>query len=190
MGWLYMRALDAYSGPRQYLDAQFTYERPTVVSKVLKSALVKMRVYYAAVEHVMKTTGEREVWALVCPVHYNPRDREGYIFGYKDQSESMGPCECECPASILVLLTPTDNDYAKEWRARCRARANKTPPRAGQTIVFDQPLSFSDGKRFDRLDVVAHPRKRSVVLFRDPASGSLYRIRNIKDKDYRLCSRG
>lgn len=186
MGWLYMQSLDGHDGPRQYLDAQFTYERPTVISKVLKSALVKRRVYYAAVEHVVKATGAREVWALVCLVHYNPRDREGYIFGYKDQTESMGPYDCDCPVSILDLLTPTDSDYAKEWRERCRARANKVPPRAGQTIVFDQPVSFSNGKSFERLDVIAHPRSRRVLLFRDPATGGLYRIKNIKDKNYRF----
>ncbi|MGB5083320.1 MAG: hypothetical protein WBO09_01670 [Methylocystis silviterrae] len=190
MGWLYMRSLDGHSGPRQYLDAQFTYERPNVTSKVIKSALIRMRVYYAAVEHIYKDIGQRDVWGLVCLVHYNPRDREGYIFGYKDMEESMGPCECECPSSILDLLTPTDNEYAQEWRARCRARADKSPPRAGQTIVFEQPVSFSDGKTFQRLDVVPNPRWRGRVLFRDPDSGGLYRITNIKDKDYRIQTPG
>ena len=27
MGWLYMKSLKGHSGPRQYLDAQFTWER-------------------------------------------------------------------------------------------------------------------------------------------------------------------
>ena len=49
---------------------------------VLRSALVKMRVYYAAVEQVVAATDKREVWGAVCLVNYNPRDREGYIFGY------------------------------------------------------------------------------------------------------------
>jgi hypothetical protein len=55
MGWLYMTSLKGHSGPRQYLDAQFTYERADVRSNVLRSALVGMRVYYAAVEQVCKT---------------------------------------------------------------------------------------------------------------------------------------
>jgi hypothetical protein len=41
-----------------------------------------MRVYYAAVEQVVAATDKREVWGAVCLVDYNPRDREGYIFGY------------------------------------------------------------------------------------------------------------
>ncbi len=124
MGWLYMKSLKGHSGPRQYLDAQFTFERPDAISKVLRSALVGMRVYYAAVEQVRIATGEREVWAAICLVRYNPRDREGYIFGYKDMEESMGPYECDCPASILDLLTPTDANM------RCNGglAAAKTPP--------------------------------------------------------------
>ena len=42
MGWLYMTSLKGHSSPRQYLDAQFTYERVDVRSNVLPS-LAKMR---------------------------------------------------------------------------------------------------------------------------------------------------
>ena len=45
MGWLFMKSLGGHSGPRQYLDAQFTYQHPEVTSKVLRSALVHRRVY-------------------------------------------------------------------------------------------------------------------------------------------------
>ncbi len=193
MGWLYMQSLKGHAGPRQYLDAQFTFERPEATSKVLRSALVGMRVYYAAVEQLRIATGEREVWAAICLVRYNPRDPEGYIFGYKDMSESMGPHECECPKSILDLLTPTDAQYARQWRARCleaaaarRARAAKPSPRAGQVIVFDEPLAFSDGQSFERLEVVANPRSHRSVLFRAPGSSGLYSIPNIKSRTYRL----
>ena len=193
MGWLYMKSLKGQSGPRQYLDAQFTQLRPDATSKVLRSALVGMRVYYAAVERVRIAAREREVWAAICLVRYNPRDREGYVFGYKDMDESMGPYECDCPEPILDLLTPTDCEYALQWRARCRentaarrARAAKPSPRAGQVIVFDEPLSFADGRSFERLEVVANPRSHRTVLFRAPASSNLYRIPNIKNRTYRL----
>ena len=49
MGWLYMKSFKDHSGPRQYLDALFTWDRSDTTSKVLRSALVGMRVYYAAV---------------------------------------------------------------------------------------------------------------------------------------------
>jgi hypothetical protein len=68
MGWRYMTSLKGHSSPRQYLDAQFTYERADVRSNVLRSALVSMRVYYAAVEQVRIATGAREVWAAICLV--------------------------------------------------------------------------------------------------------------------------
>ena len=193
MGWLYMKSLKGHSGPRQYLDAQFTYERPDVTSKVLRSALIGMRVYDAAVEQIRVATAQRDVWAAICLVRYNPRDPEGYIFGYKDMEESMGPYECDCPEPILDLLTPTDREYAVRWRARCRenaashrAKAAKPSPCAGQVIVFDEPLSFADGRSFEQLEVVADPRSHRTVLFRAPGSSSLYRIPNIKSRSYRL----
>ncbi len=34
MGWLYMQSLKGHAGPRQYLDAQFTYERSDAILKV------------------------------------------------------------------------------------------------------------------------------------------------------------
>ncbi len=193
MGWLYMQSLGGHFGPRQYLDAQLTYATPEITSKVLRSALVSMRVYYAAVEHVHHATEKREVWAAVCLVRYNPRDREGYIFGYKDMDESMGPCEADCPEPILDLLTPSDRGYANEWRARCRENAaarraisSKPSPRAGQTIVFDEPLALSDGRRLDRFEVIASPRSHRTMLFRALECGRIYRITNVKRRSYRL----
>ncbi len=193
MGWLYMKSLKGHSGPRQYLDAQFTQLRPDAISQVLRSALVSMRVNYAAVEQVRIATGQREVWAAISLVRYNPRDPDGYIFGYKDMEESMGPYECDCPEPILDLLTLTDAQHALQWRARCReniaarrAKAAKPSPRAGQVIVFDEPLSFADGRSFERLEVIANPRSHRTVLFRASGSSSLYRIPNIKDRTYRL----
>jgi hypothetical protein len=61
MGWLYMTFLKGHSSPRQYLDAQFTFERLDAISKVLRSALIGTRVYYAAVEQVRIATGKRDV---------------------------------------------------------------------------------------------------------------------------------
>lgn len=193
MGWLYMQSLKGHYGPRQYLDAQLTFTRPELTSKVLRSALVGMRVYYAAIEHIRNETNERIVFAAVCLVRYNPRDREGYIFGYKDMDETVGPNESDCPEAILDLLTPTEYPCAQAWRARCRenlaarhALASKPSPRPGQTIVFDRPLSFSNGCKLDRFEVVANPRSHRTVLFRAADIGGLYRITNVKKHSYRL----
>lgn len=193
MGWLYMQSLGGHYGPRQYLDAQFTFTRTELTSKVLKSALVGMRVYYAAIEHMRHEKSERIVFAAVCLVRYNPRDLEGYIFGYKDMDETVEPNESDCPEGILDLLTPTEYPYAQAWRARCRehlaarrALSSKPSPRPGQTIVFDRPLSFSNGCKLDRFEVVANPRSHRTVLFRAADIGGLYRITNVKKHSYRL----
>lgn len=59
---------------------------------------LKVKTVYARL-----TTGERSIVGIVCLVRYNPRDREGYIFGYKDMEESMGPCESECPSRSSIF---------------------------------------------------------------------------------------
>lgn len=189
MGWLYMQSLGAFDGPRAYLDDQFTYERETVRSTVLRSALVKMRTYYAAIEQV-RPDRPREVFAVVCLARYNPRDAEGYPFGYKDMTEHMGPCEAECPAAILDLLTPTDAEYAVAWRERCRAaiaaRAKRPRLRNGWTLVFDEPIRFTDGSAYERMEVVIEPGRPRAVRFRPPGGYGRYRIRNLDHLRYEV----
>ena len=152
MGWLYMRSLEGHATPKAYLDAQFTYDRDTGRSRVLASSVVGRRTYYAAVEWISAGTEAREVWGLVCLVRHNPGDREGLVFGYKDMSESMGPCESDCPARILDLLTATENTYALAWRERCRARlsdrsarAAKPTPKPGDVVVLAEPILLRGG---------------------------------------------
>ena len=179
MGWLYMPSLGGHSGPRQYLNAQFTYEREDRRVRVIRSSLVKMRTYYAAVE-IVPTAGGREVIAVVCLVRYNPRDAEGCVFGYKDMDETMGPCEAECPAAILDLLTPTGSEYALAWRERCRAvlvkRASIPKLRDGDLVVFTEPIKFTDGSEHRRMKVVVDRHRPGAVRFRPPGGGGLYRI--------------
>ncbi len=187
MGWLFMPSLGGHRGPREYLDDQFTYERQGRSSKVLRSALVRMRTYYAAME-VLADGKEREVWACVCLVKYNLRDKEGFIFGYKDMDEGMGPCERECPAAILDLLTPTENDYALEWRKACRAalaaRAAKPKLKHGDLVTFASPIRFADGRTHQALRVDINPRFNRRVRFRAVDGLGFYRIGGLKALDY------
>lgn len=189
MGWLFMQSLGAFETPRAYLDNQFTYETDQVRSTVLRSALVRMRTYYAAVEHI-RPDRPREVFAIVCLVRYNPRDAEGYVFGYKDMSEHMGPCEAECPAAILDLLTPTEDEGAKPWRERCRAAIAKRTARPrlrnGWTLVFDEPVRFADGSSYSRLDVVIEPSHPRAVRFRPSGGGPLCRIGRLDTYRFRI----
>ena len=189
MGWLFMSSLGGHNGPREYLDAEFTCERPGRSSKVLRSALVRMRTYYAAVE-VLAEGREREVWDCVCLVKYNPRDCEGYIFGYKSMEEGMGPCETECPVAILELLTPTSNDYALKWRSACReraaTRAAKPKLRHGQLVTFAEPLRFVDGRTHQTLRVDIDPRFARRVRFRALDGRGLYSISGLAKLAYTM----
>ena len=63
------------------------------------------------------------------------------------------------------------------------APRRKPSPRAGQVIVFDEPLSFSDGTKLPRWRSVADPEvAEGTARFRAPGSSSLYRIPNIKSR--------
>ena len=109
MGWLYMQSLGGHSGPRQYLDAQFTFARPR---PDVQGAAVRASRACASTTRpssmFVTRRDKRTVFAAVCLVRYNPRDREGYIFGYKDMDETVGPNESDCPEAILDLLTQTE----------------------------------------------------------------------------------
>lgn len=190
MGWLFMRDLGRFATPRSYLDNQFTYARDDHRLTVLASSMVGST-YYAACER-LEGSGERQVFAIVCLTKTSTGARDGCTFGYKDMTEDMGPCESECPASILDELTDSDSKYAKAWRARCRANIvqrklqnAKPTPRPGQTIVFDEPMRFSDGRDRTRFEVVANPKGRTP-LFRDPETRSICRIPSFKKRSYRI----
>lgn len=190
MGWLFMRDLGGHASPRAYLDDQFTYTREDHRLTVLASSMVGST-YYAAAERIERA-GDRQVFAIVCLTKTSTGARDGCSFGYKDMTEHMGPCESECPASILDQLTDTDSDYAREWRLRCRAnitqrklRNAKPTPKPGQTIVFDEPMRFSDGRERSRFEVVPNPRGKTP-LFRDPETRAICRLPAFRTRSYRL----
>lgn len=126
--------------------------------RVLDSALVNMRTFYAAVEQVNKETGKRIVWAAVILVSFkrDPHCHE-FNFGWKDMDESCGPYEANCPERILKLLTPTDNEYALGWRAACWANIEKRKARkslppgtvlkyGGNRLTIEGPWSLNKNK--------------------------------------------
>lgn len=45
-------------------------------------------------------------------------------WGYKDMTESMGPCEISCPVAYLDMV-PDPGGYATAWRARVRDAATR-----------------------------------------------------------------
>ena len=97
MGWLFMSNMGRFASPKDYLEDQFTYATETKTSRVLRSALVGMSTWYGACEQIDKTTGAREVFAIVCLVSYNPRRKDGHVFGCKDMTEHMGRARRTAP---------------------------------------------------------------------------------------------
>lgn len=150
-----MRSLGRFRTPGAYLDNQITYDRPEIQTRVLRSAVVRMRTYYAALE-VLSPDRERRVVGIVCLIRYNLRGKEGFVFGYKDMDEDMRPGEAECPAAVLDLLTATTNENALNWRTVCRLRIEQgaTVPtlRHRDVIEFEQPIAFVDGATHQRLE--------------------------------------
>ena len=112
-----------------------------------------MRVYYAAVEQIAPPPASARSGPLICLVRYDPRDPEGYIFGYKDIEELMGPHECDCPETILDLLTPTDRPL-RTAMAGSLPRRRRRPSRQGRQTEAARRAS-------DRL-------RRTARLFRWP----------------------
>lgn len=116
MGWTFQHKP---RNVREELDRQLTWSNDEGARRVLDSAIVGMREYYAAVEHI-KPDGTRVVWAAVFMLQFVPKATDGLTFGYKDMDETCGPYAWRCPERILGLLTETDSEYANNWRAKCR----------------------------------------------------------------------
>jgi len=187
MGWLSKQSLNGYKTPKEYLDAQYDKATPEgIPRRVLRSALVHLTEYYAAVEIV--EAGRKFVAAIVCKVYYNPRAKDGYIFGYKSMCENELPGYFSCPASILDLLTPTDSHYANKWRQRCRQQLAKPHPQPGDIVVFEEPIEFAKGPR-SRFEVVLlnFSRSRKHKLFKGE-DGLFYAIRpsDLKSREYHI----
>lgn len=124
--------------------------------RVLDSALVNMRTFYAAIEQVNKETGRRIVWAAIVLVRHYPKD-PCYNISWKDMDEGCGPYETNCPERILKLLTPTDNEYALGWRKACWANVEKRKARknlppgtvlkyGGNLLTIEGPWSLNKNK--------------------------------------------
>jgi hypothetical protein len=155
------------------MDTKFTWATDSIVTRVLDSAIVNIREYYAAVERRHTDTGKVEVFAAVCKLHVSRTE-----FGYKDMDESVGPAISNCPRRILVLLTEPYNVYAQDWRDACWAKIKRREAlpviSAGTELRFSPPIQFSNGATMESLKVRA-ARGQSVKCSDAEGSG-LYRF--------------
>ena len=99
MGWLYRD--EPIDDPLAYLKAKYNYDCDTHTLQTLDGARVRNTVFLA-VRSTEKKTGRSFVFAAVILISNTKKSG----FGYKDMSESMGPCEFACPLRIIRLLSP------------------------------------------------------------------------------------
>jgi len=80
----------------------------------------------------------RRLWAVFRPTWEGRNSDEPFIclflledggrrdgWGYKDVTESMGPCEYDCPLDLLDLAPPPKGGLAEEWAARWRQKVRE-----------------------------------------------------------------
>lgn len=190
MGWLTMpfTSMGGHASAKAYLDDQFTYTRTvdggTSGLRVLASSCAQNRTYYAAAQLMTNGAGG-EVFAIICKVIWNPRSKTGEQFGYKDMTESMGPCEDNCPRHILDLLTPTDREHALDWRRRCAENLKRRSRKVadGDRIRLHEPLTFLDGHVGQEFIVEKRGRR---LTFRDPDNHGRYRISRFMERQWQL----
>ena len=182
MGWIFTSGYDG-TPLRDWFDRHFTQDNGRVRYEILKSALVKMRTYYAACRRTDRETGESRVFALVVKVKYVPKARDGMTLGWKDMDEGMGPNEVDCPLPILDLLDPPDPDrYGGQWREKVRAwhARRKAKPKPGEVFVLKTPLAFTDGSTGVRFRVEKRGRSGRGRAYRNLDNGRLYRIAGLE----------
>jgi len=150
MGWLYRH--DPIDDPVAHLTEKFNHESERHIGQVLDAARVGSTVYMA-IRSIEKATGTSFVFAAVILISNTQKNG----FGYKDMTETMGPCECACPERIMRLLSPVEDipnpSYAAEWRARVAAhhaaarevRAKKARLQPGCIVTLDRAVSFPGG---------------------------------------------
>lgn len=194
MGWLSMprASMGANPTPKQYLDAQFTYEQPEAEGqpghgfRVLASSYHDA--YYAAVQRY-DANGPGETFAVVCLVRWNPRAADGYVFAYQDMDETCGPHQVRCPLKVLELLSPTDHPYALDWRRRCHEtlQRRKPLPPDGALLRFAQPITFSNGTSYQFMRVKRDGR--TITLTSRDGHGH-YKVSRLVERDFEIVREG
>jgi hypothetical protein len=166
MGWLYRN--EPIDDPLAYLKAKYNYDCETHTLQTLDGARVRNTVYLA-VRSTDKKTGHSFVFAAVIMISNTKKSG----FGYKDMSESMGPCQCDCPDRIMRLLPPLADvpspGYTADWRARVAAQKTARRERRQQLAV----LQYSGGWALRIGAVVTLP---TPARFRGGSAASSFRL--------------
>jgi Domain of unknown function (DUF6927) len=182
MGWLCRD--EPIDDPLAYLKAKYNYDCETHTLQTLDGARVRNTVYLA-VRSTDKKTGRSFVFAAVIMISNTKKGG----FGYKDQSESMGPNQCDCPQRIMRLLSPLAElphiGYAADWRANVAAHHNEQRQRrqrrtslsVGSIVTLPTATRFSGGIIASQFRV-AHFRRRTPIFEPVDRPGFLCRLRS------------
>jgi hypothetical protein len=172
MGWLFQR--DPVDNPVAHMMSKFTYEDDSCRQPPLDGARASNTVYLA-VRSTDKKTGRSFVFAAVILISNTKKDG----FGYKDQTEIMGPCQYDCPQRIMRLLSPLAElprvGYAADWRARVAARHDelrqqrkrRNSLRIGSTVTLPSAVRFPGGATATAFCVAYFRRKTPIFISLD-----------------------
>lgn len=144
MGWYGQGFYPGSRTPKQIRDEEMTGETEERRWRVLRSAWINFREYYAAIEITDKTTGKATVYGGMDLLEVRREDGRMMLW-HKPMGEDSGPGYHNCPKAILDLLTdPAPNEYAANWRARCREvlaeKKKATGLKLGDRVTFTYPF--------------------------------------------------
>lgn len=185
MGWTYVYAPELTCQRRSQVELYVTnlvsWSRDGVGQRVLASAM-DGATWYGAVQDFTQA-GAGEVFGLVVHTRRVGRAADGYNFGYKTESEDVGPTIARAPMRIIALLSPTGHANALEWRQRClealqrrrdRRERNAKVLVKGARLRLPEPVRFSDGVMRQRF--ILEEREERRFRFRCVETGGLCRL--------------
>lgn len=189
MGWTFH---SEYNSPRNHAEEKAEICKLFRVSDAAKAEGISYEVLQASkvgsVWYVAcKVTGQNyrdgtyipdESGAVVVGFVILTRRSDGW--GYKDMDECAGPMAAQAPKSLISKLSPlTDhpnNNYAKEWREKCLAWADRYKPEIGDTIRT-KPIELQSGAKVENFRVTYYMRRgRKMKSYLCLDNGSEYRL--------------
>lgn len=187
MGWLFYtdRRIGCYADEKAEITRLCTFETETHRSVLVKASKVGTTWYTAS--KVTRPDGsplEDDTYVIDPDGSFTygsvflTRYDEG-CWGYKDMSETAGPCASRAPLGLLALLSQLKDteSYAHAWRQRCRDWAAIPSYNEGDKIKLAEPVTLSDGTTCQILTVTHYQRGRQKRrCFRVEGTGTLARL--------------
>lgn len=137
---------------------------------ILRSSTVGGNFWFAAEN---KETKERSI-GLCLLKGDRVRGYNGPQWGYKDLSESMGPCEVNCPLAMLDLVPDPGWRWedSEPWRDRVRAYHDRRKRLRNMTFTLGQTVRLVEGCKPAEITVASVKPLRGYG-----PDGRLYRVR-------------